>query len=73
MKKNFLNALTAVILFLMPNVSFGQAPDLGTCSSFALFTAAGAFTASGASTFVTGDVGTNVGAFSAFPPGILFG
>lgn len=74
MKNKVLNALSAVILFLMPNFSFAQSPpDLGSASSFALFTAAGAFNNSGASTFVTGDVGTNVGAFSAFPPGILVG
>lgn len=74
MKNKVLNSLSAVILFLMPSVIFAQSPpDLGSATGFALFTAAGAFTNSGASTFVTGDVGTNVGAFSAFPPGILVG
>ncbi|HYV92637.1 MAG TPA: ice-binding family protein [Chitinophagales bacterium] len=73
MKSKLLNALIAVILFLMPNVNFGQsAPDLGTASGFALFTAVGAFDNIGAS-YVIGDVGTNVGAFNAFPPGTLVG
>ena len=72
MKKQLLHVLTAVILFLMPNVNYGQAPTLGTTSNFAIFTAAGAFSNVGAST-VTGDVGTGAGAFTGFPPGTLVG
>ncbi len=65
---------TAVILagLSMPKMSFGQAPTLGTTSSFALFTAVGAFSNDGA-TMVTGDIGTNVGAFTGFPPGTVMG
>ena len=73
MKAKLINAFTAVILLLLPNVNFGQAPTLGTSSTYALFTAVGAFNNIGATTTVTGDVGTNVGAFNAFPPGILVG
>lgn len=47
--------------------------NLGSTAEFALFTAAGAFNNIGAATVVTGDVGTHVGAFNAFPPGILIG
>jgi hypothetical protein len=72
MEKKLLTLLTGIIWFLMQNVAFGQAPTLGTTSTFALFTAVGAFTNDGASV-VTGDVGTNVGAFTAFPPGTLVG
>ena len=72
MKTLLLNALTAILLLIMPQVNFGQSPDLGTTSSFAFFTAVGAFNNDGASV-VKGDVGTNVGAFNAFPPGILIG
>ena len=73
MKRNLLFLLAAVVLFLMPNGAFGQtAPNLGTTSTFALFTAGGAFASTGASN-VTGDVGTNAGSFTAFPPGILVG
>jgi hypothetical protein len=70
MKRKLL--LGVVVLFLMSNASFGQAPNLGTTSNFALFTAAGAFSNIGASN-VTGNVGTEAGAFNAFPPGILVG
>ncbi|MCX6252328.1 MAG: IPTL-CTERM sorting domain-containing protein [Bacteroidetes bacterium] len=73
MKKQLLSSITAVILFLMPTVNFGQAPNLGAASGFAYFTSAGAFNVTGASTIVTGDVGNYVGAFSGFPPGILLG
>jgi hypothetical protein len=71
MKSKF-TQLIAMILFLVQNVTFGQAPTLGTTSSFALFTATGALTNDGAS-MVTGDVGTNTGAFTGFPPGVLVG
>ncbi|MBC3784074.1 ice-binding family protein [Spirosoma utsteinense] len=53
---------------------FGQtlAPNLRTAANFALFTANGAFTNSGASQ-VNGDIGTNVGALTGFPPGTVTG
>jgi gliding motility-associated-like protein/uncharacterized repeat protein (TIGR01451 family) len=71
MKSKLLIIITAALLFLTTNVTFGQvAPNLGSTSSFALFTAAGAFNVTGAAV-VKGDVGTNVGAFNAFPPGTL--
>lgn len=66
------------ILFIsflsLSNASLGQvqAPNLGTASAFALFTAAGAFTNNGASV-VTGEIGTNIGALTGFPPGIIIG
>ena len=46
--------------------------DLGTASSFALFTVAGAFDNVGESHFI-GDIGTDVGAITGFPPGTLTG
>ena len=55
------------------NVSFGQTPPLGSAEDFVLFTAVGEFNNTGVSTVVVGDVGTNVGAFNAFPPGTLVG
>ena len=72
MKTKLLIYLSSLCLLFLPYISFGQAPNLGTNSSFAAFTAVGAFSNTGAST-VTGDVGTNVGAFSAFSPGTLIG
>lgn len=65
--------LSVVFLFIW-NSSLGQvAPSLGATSSFAVFTASGLFTVVGAATDVTGDVGTNVGSFTGFPPGTLNG
>ncbi len=62
---------TAATLLLLPNLSFGQvSPNLGTASTFSLFTAAGAFNGDVA-TSVIGDIGTNAGAF--VPPGVLVG
>lgn len=63
--------IVAVLLFF-PKINYGQAPNLGTASNFTLFTADGAFTNTGESN-VTGDIGTNVGTFSGFPPGVLDG
>lgn len=73
--KNRCILFTVLMLLGFTNKSFGQtkAPDLGTVSPFALFTANGAFTANGNSTSVTGDVGTSIGAFTGFPPGNLVG
>ncbi len=72
MKKLSLTIVLAYLLSL-PCLLFAQAPNLGSASGFVLFTGAGAFNVAGASTVVTGDVGTNVGAYNAFPPGILIG
>ncbi len=72
MKNKLLFILRYVTLLAFSNISFGQAPNLGTASGFALFTGNGAFNVNVASV-VTGDVGTNVGAFNGFPPGTLTG
>ncbi|MCX6270483.1 MAG: ice-binding family protein, partial [Bacteroidetes bacterium] len=60
------------MLFPIHKMVYGQAPNLGAASSFTLFTSAGAFTNIGLSD-VTGDIGTNVGAFTGFPPGVVLG
>ncbi len=78
MKTKLLKNLKLFLLFIacsfIQNISLGQSPpNLGATSSFALFTAVGAFSNIGAATNVTGDVGTNAGAFNAFPPGTLVG
>lgn len=61
-----------IALFCLPEWMSGQTPNLGTTESFAVFTAAGAFNNNGNSV-VTGDIGTNVGAFNGFPPGVVIG
>ncbi|MEO6584006.1 MAG: ice-binding family protein, partial [Ferruginibacter sp.] len=72
MRNTFLQTLKVLICLSFSSVSFSQKPDLGTASTFALFTAAGAFANDGTS-FITGDIGTNVGEFTGFPPGIVIG
>jgi hypothetical protein len=72
MKPKILFFTAALWLLLAPSKNFGQAPDLGTASTFALFTAEGAFNNLGV-TMVVGDIGTNVGAFSGYPPGVVIG
>jgi len=61
-----------LMLLLTPSVSQAQGPNLGSTANFALFTAVGAFNNSGA-TIVNGDIGTNEGAFTGFPPGVVNG
>jgi hypothetical protein len=65
MKKQLLTILTAVILLLILNVSFGQAPKLGTAGTFVLFSANGSVSNTGISQ-VTGNVGSNSTASTAF-------
>ena len=68
MKIKLINTLTAVILFLMPNVNFAQAPTLGTTSDFVLFSSVGAVTNVGIQylTLLTGHVGANSGPITNF-------
>lgn len=61
--KKLLCLLTSFIAINLCEVTFGQAPDIGSSSSFALFTAEGAFGNTG-STAIWGDVGTDVGAYT---------
>ncbi len=76
MYKKLQKTLTAVMLFSLPFMGFGQLqpppPDLGDAAGFVLFTSVGAFI-NNDNSVVTGDVGTNMGAFSGFPPGTVIG
>lgn len=74
MNRILLFMTTAFALLSFPKASSGQAvaPALGAASSFALFTAVGAFDNVGPSV-VKGDIGTNAGAFSGFPLGVVTG
>ncbi len=65
MKNALLSIVTAVTLLFSPNVTFAQAPDLGTTASFELFTSVGAVGNTGNS-HITGNVGTNSGAITGF-------
>jgi len=66
MKKILLLILLSVTLLSFPKVNFGQAPNLGTASSFAIFTSAGAITNTGATT-INGNLGVFVGAYTGTP------
>ncbi|MFA6924819.1 MAG: ice-binding family protein [Bacteroidales bacterium] len=61
MKKQLLCVLTAVILLLVPALSFAQAPSLGTAANFVLFSSAGPVTSTNSVDLpkLTGNVGTN--------------
>jgi len=52
-------------LIIMPTLNFGQAPALGTCANFALFSSVGAVSNTGISQ-ITGNVGTNSGSSTGF-------
>ncbi|WP_317898072.1 ice-binding family protein [Aurantibacillus circumpalustris] len=65
MKNKLLIALIVALLFLIPAINYGQAPNLGTSANFALFTSIGAVTNVGTS-HVTGNVGSNVGPSTGF-------
>lgn len=56
---------------MLPHRSVGQGL-LGTAASFAFFTSVGAFTNVGPSV-ITGNIGTNDGALTGFPPGTVTG
>jgi len=64
--------ITSVISLASQKMGYGQTPDLGAASGFTLFTAIGAFSNTGLSE-ITGDVGTNEGLFTGFPPGTVDG
>lgn len=73
MKNKQLLIIASFLLLLLPNVILSQplnAPNLGLSAKFALFTAVGAVTCAGTSV-VTGNIGTNSGALTGFPPGVI--
>ncbi len=65
MKTKLLNALTSLILLLIPFINSAQAPALGTAANFVLFSSTGAVTNSGISQ-LTGNVGTNGSSSTGF-------
>jgi len=62
----------AFVILFSPLFTFSQSPNLGSLTNMAMFTNVGAFSNSGPSS-VLGDIGTNSGAISGFPPGIVNG
>jgi hypothetical protein len=72
MKTKILSLVATLLLSILPILGFTQVIDLSSASRFSVFTSAGAFNNDGI-THINGDIGTNVGAFSGFPPGIVNG
>ncbi|GAA3990522.1 ice-binding family protein [Hymenobacter antarcticus] len=72
MKILILLALTSGGLLSSIHQSCAQAPNLGLATPFALFTSIGDFNNTGA-TAVTGNIGTNAGVLTGFPPGTFTG
>jgi len=64
-KKNLAHLVIAIMLVLIPAMTFAQAPNLGTAANFVLFSTNGAVSNSGIS-HLTGNVGTNNGSSTAF-------
>ena len=71
--KNLSFFLLSTLLLLMPAVLLAQAPPMGQCASFALFTPVGALANTGFLTAIVGDIGTNSGAVSGYIPGSVVG
>ena len=65
MNKKLFNVIATIILFGMPNLTFGQAPNLGSAANFVLFSSVGALTNSSPS-LLTGNVGSNGGSSTGF-------
>jgi Ice-binding-like/Secretion system C-terminal sorting domain len=72
MKFTLLNTFSVVLLLLFSSKIYAQTSQLGSTANFALFTKVGEFTNNGISD-VTGDIGTNAGAVTGFPPGLIAG
>lgn len=65
MKTKLHTLIATVSLFALPNLNFGQAPNLGTAANFVLFSTNGAVSNTGISQ-ITGNVGTNNGSSTGF-------
>ena len=70
--KQFFTALFLITLLLFSTTNFGQAPPLGNAAGYAVFTSAGAVNNTGVS-IITGNIGTNAGAFNGFTQGLVSG
>lgn len=65
-------ACVVQILTTTPDVTSQTAPNLGTAASYGAFSGAGAIENTGL-TVINGDIGTNAGLFTGFPPGVYTG
>ncbi len=65
MKTRLLTTVIVFALLFMQNLSYSQAPTLGSAANFVLFSSVGAVTNTGI-THLTGNVGTNSGSSTGF-------
>jgi len=65
-KKNFSVLKFLILALVAPTISLAQPPNLGTTSSYAIFTSVGALGNTGTTTNITGNIGTHVGAITGF-------
>ena len=72
MKTTLLFIITSFALLLFPKIDFAQSPQLASLYGFALFTSTGSIVNIGP-TIVRGDMGSNTGNFTGFPPGLVMG
>lgn len=70
--KTFIAVLVTCFAILFPKLLCAQAPNLGTVASYIFFTSSGNFTNNGF-TEIIGNIGTDAGALTGFPPGIVIG
>ncbi len=72
MKKFLPFIILSINLVSLPYINSAQAPALGTAANFGLFTITGALQNTGPS-YVTGNVGTNAGAYTGFATATVTG
>ncbi|MFZ4398922.1 MAG: ice-binding family protein [Bacteroidales bacterium] len=65
MKTRLINSLISVLLLLITNLIYAQAPPLGSAADYVVFTTVGAVGNTGIS-HITGNVGTNNGGITGF-------
>jgi len=67
MKMNLIKTGTSLMLLMMAQLGFGQAPNLGSSADFVLFSTVGAVTKTGVGfAHLTGNVGSNSGSSTGF-------
>ena len=70
--KRFATLLALFVLIAVASTNAQVAPELGTAKAYGAFSGAGAIESTGL-TVVVGNIGTYVGEFTGFPPGIYTG
>ncbi len=72
MKTTLLFISALFLLLFLPEINFAQSQQLASLNGYALFTSTGTIVNNGP-TIVRGDMGSNTGNFTGFPPGLVMG